>query len=296
MKTNRLVNLALALGIAVTAVGCSPVLSAEGATSAEPTPMPTVTAVRVEAESPEEVVRSFYDWYLDYTTGEDFKNPMVDGAYRSRVELAPEFVAEVDALVQHPDGIRFDPFVVAQDVPTDLTVGAAEISGDRATVLVETSFEGHVLSLDLVQVEGLWRISRIARAGQADTPQTVPAVPPDVFVQDFYAWYVDYLRSGSDGPRSPLQDGTYKETGYFTPAYIATLEEMLADEEGLRFDPVLCAQDIPDSFSVTAMHRGETGAMVLAVESNFEGHLIEVTLLAGEQGGWQIDSIRSLSK
>ncbi|MHB1296279.1 MAG: DUF3828 domain-containing protein [Anaerolineae bacterium] len=294
MRSHRLVNLALALGMAVTTAGCS-ALSAKAITPAEPTA--TVVTAAIEADAPEQVVQGFYGWYLEYAGGEEPKNPLVDGAYRERAELAPELIAEADALVESPEGIHFDPFLQAQDVPTEVSVGAAEIEGDSATVQVTTSFAGHLLDVDLVRMDGAWRIRHIARAEDAAAPQTQAAegVAADTFVNEFYAWYVGYLQSGSDGPRSPLRDGAYKEVGYFSPAYTARLEEILADED-LRADPILCAQDIPESLSVVDMHRGETGAMVLIVASSFEGHRIEVTLIEGGAKGWQIDDIRSVSK
>ena len=112
---------------------------------------------------PRQVVESFYTWYLDYTATDpetgDFKNPLVDGAYQGREELAPEMVARVDtALAQ---AVRADPFLCAQDLPTHISVTKEEVASDEALISVESSFEGHAFKVKLVQIDGQWKISEV---------------------------------------------------------------------------------------------------------------------------------------
>ncbi|MGI6207952.1 MAG: hypothetical protein ACOYEW_07025 [Anaerolineae bacterium] len=116
---------------------------------------------------PAETVEAFYAWYLDYigdpATGE-FRNPLADRAYRDSAYLAPEFIAEVDALLDSFEGGGYDPFLMAQDVPTEIHVGEAMVAGDMATVPVTTSFPGHSLEVTLAKgTDGVWQITDITR-------------------------------------------------------------------------------------------------------------------------------------
>jgi hypothetical protein len=60
-------------------------------------------------------VESFYNWYLDYSAA---GNAIVDGAHQAREELDPEMVTRIDAAMTQAGGLRTDPFLCAQDVPT----------------------------------------------------------------------------------------------------------------------------------------------------------------------------------
>lgn len=120
------------------------------------------------ALGPKETVQAYYDWYLDYVgdraTGE-FRNAMVDGAYRASPYLSSEFIAEVDALIAGFEGGGYDPFLMAQDVPTDINVGEAMIAEGTATVPVTTSFAGHSFEVTLEQAtDGTWLITAINRS------------------------------------------------------------------------------------------------------------------------------------
>jgi hypothetical protein len=114
---------------------------------------------------PAAVVREFYGWYLEYIgdRGTDgMRNPLVDGAYRTSPHLAPEFVREVDELIAGFEGGGFDPFLLAQDIPTEIKVGEAKITGRAALVPVTTSFAGHHITVTLEQVTaGTWQITAI---------------------------------------------------------------------------------------------------------------------------------------
>jgi hypothetical protein len=109
--------------------------------------------------APEEVVDSFYVWYLDYaqTTG----NPLVDGVYQGRPELAAAFILRVDAQLEQPDGAMADPFICAQDVPTSFSLSPPEIEGDRAMVTVETSFANHSFDVILQRENEQWQIESV---------------------------------------------------------------------------------------------------------------------------------------
>jgi hypothetical protein len=74
--------------------------------------------------TPAGTAKIFYDWYLGYIGdwAGDFHNPLVDRAYRDHPLLAESLEQEMDALLDAPDGIRYDPFLLAQDVPATFSV------------------------------------------------------------------------------------------------------------------------------------------------------------------------------
>jgi hypothetical protein len=110
--------------------------------------------------APAEVVTRFYRWCIGYPG-----NPVVDREYRNNPDLAPSFIDSVDAVVASMDGGGADPLLLAQDIPERFTVDEAEVSGDRATVIVNFYWGGsdHP-SRRLVELEatdGVWLITGI---------------------------------------------------------------------------------------------------------------------------------------
>ena len=109
--------------------------------------------------SPQEVVTKFYRWYIGYPG-----NPLVDREYRQSPYLAQSYIQEVDQVVE--GGFMADPVLLAQDIPESFTVGEADVSGDRASVVVSfywgknpTPAERRV---DLELVEGEWKITDVS--------------------------------------------------------------------------------------------------------------------------------------
>lgn len=224
-----------ALGLAVVLSGCSP---APESIAASPSDL-----------APEERVRSFYEWYLGYSG-----NPVTDGAYRSSEHLTGEFVQKVDEIIASFDRGGYDPFLCAQDVPESFTVGETSVSGDRAVVPVQTSFEGHAFTVVLLRIDGEWRISDVNCDGSGTSLKVtvnVTATPEEV-VQGFYNWYLGYIGDRSSGEvRNPLVAEAYRTSEYLAPSFIQQVDEiLLASSQKGGYDPFLCAQDIPESFAV----------------------------------------------
>jgi hypothetical protein len=111
------------------------------------------------AEPPEQVVETYYDWYLDYARGTG--NPLVDGAYRDSAYLTAGLVQKVDSLLDSFAGGGYDPFLCAQDIPESLTAEPVAGTATEASVLVRTSFEGHEFTVELVLVDGRWLIDDV---------------------------------------------------------------------------------------------------------------------------------------
>ena len=139
-KQFTLFVLTMALGLTIVLDRCSPAPASSEAMSV----------------APETVVESFYNWYLGYPG-----NPLVDGAYRSSEYLTTEFVRKADEIIASFDKGGYDPFLCAQDIPESFAVNEAVISGDEAGVVVHTSFEGHMFTVDLQRVDGQWKITDI---------------------------------------------------------------------------------------------------------------------------------------
>lgn len=236
----------------------------------------------------------FYTWYMDYASGPDRKNPLVDGAYRDREELAPELVQEVDLLLKDAQGPHVDPFLMAQDVPNMIKIDDVVVAGNQATVYLSTNLTSHELAVDLAQRGGAWLICSVSQPsvspGANDHMSSSALEKAVVATTAFYDWYLDYVRSGEEGPRSLLSDGAFTTCEYLSDAYIEQLAGQLAAGEGLHADPFLCAQDIPDSVQVVEATHAGPGVQV-KMASSFEGHTFDVFLRETEPGLWQIDGI-----
>jgi hypothetical protein len=99
-------------------------------------------------------------------------------------------------------------------------------------------------------------------------------------VQDFYDWYLSY-----DG--NPLVDHAYRNSQYLRPEMVAFLDGF--SQDGMGYDPVLCAQDKPASISATASQVTGGWASV-EVTTSFEGHGFSVELIQTD-GDWLIDKV-----
>jgi hypothetical protein len=109
---------------------------------------------------PTEVVTRFYRWCIGYPG-----NPVADREYRNNPDLAPSFIESVDVVVASGDGVGVDPLLLAQDIPERFTVDEAEISGDRATVIVNFYWGGNDHPsrrlVELQLTDGLWLITEV---------------------------------------------------------------------------------------------------------------------------------------
>ena len=116
---------------------------------------PTLYATNEQVTSqPDQVVEDFYASYLSYDG-----NPLVDHAYRSSKYLSPDMIAFLDEFTQ--DSMNYDPILCAQDKPSEMVTGLAQVAGGRASVEVTTSFENHAFSVELVQTNGDWLIEKV---------------------------------------------------------------------------------------------------------------------------------------
>jgi hypothetical protein len=108
------------------------------------------------AMTPEEVVEGFYNWYLEYPG-----NPMSDGAFKLSPFLDEALIAAKEEELSLFNMGGADVFLCAQDIPEKIYVQPAQIDGSRASVKVNSSFEGHSIEVELELREGEWKITRV---------------------------------------------------------------------------------------------------------------------------------------
>jgi hypothetical protein len=228
---------------------------------------------------PEQVVEEFYRWHLGYPG-----NSLVDRAYHDSEYLAPSFVREVDELLNSSDKGGFDPFLLAQDMPEEITVEDAVIDNGVAMVLTHQKFGGNPnlrdVTVELAPIAERWKITAIymaeiapqtvmfsssARLELAEQlgvdPQELDVEPvgdgylvmlsPRGVVQAFYGWYLAYIgERGSDAMRNPLVDRAYRDSDYLADSLIQEVDDLLNSFDKGGFDPFLLAQDIPERIVV----------------------------------------------
>jgi|GEM_PF-6347918 len=118
---------------------------------------------------PDEVVRAFYQWYIQYSgpTGQPPKASVLgDRAYRTSPYLTADFIGRVDQALAEMDksGGGVDLFLCAQNPPDDIDLYLTQEEGNRATTTIRT-FLGvrppRHLNVDMVRVDGRWQIDRV---------------------------------------------------------------------------------------------------------------------------------------
>lgn len=290
------------LVLAFLLAACSPGTELSQPDVAEPRAMPVQAVTRpvvtasAEVETPAEVVRSFYDWYLGYIgdrSEEDFRNPIQDEAYKDSPYLTADFVGQVEAAANGPAGLTHDPFLLAQDIPVRVEI-AEQPAGQMETTIVVLRYWGgnpepSPMTVHLVQQGERWLISGLDTAAEPAAAET-----PEEAARAFYEWYLAYISDPSEGNfRNPMVDRIYRESTHLTAGFVQAMDELLAGWEseygGFPHDPFLCAQNIPDEAGVESVFYGGEMAHVL-VATSFTDHYIALDVQ--EDGGvWQIDGI-----
>jgi hypothetical protein len=189
----------------------------------------------------------------------------------------------------------YDLFLCAQDTPGDLSTGKASVSGEEASVVVQEVWNPgtpHELVRDvevvLRWVDGRWKIADIPCPG-AETADPMPEGPipmtPEGAVTGFYSWYLWYAREVGN----PLVTGAYRSSEYLTPDLVQKMDKTIASFDRSGYDPFLCAQDLPESFTLDeAVVSGDEASLV--VHTSFADHAFGVEL---EQvnGRWAVSDV-----
>jgi len=273
-KQSTLLVLSIAVCLTVVLGRCSPIPASSEAMSI----------------TPEKVVGSFYNWYVSYPD-----NLLVDGAYRSSEYLTKEFTQKVDGIVAAFDKGGYDPFLCAQDKPGNFIVDKAFVSGEKASVIVHeiwnhgTQYElNHNVTVTLRMVDGQWKIADILcpRVGSAaQMPKRSEPMISSRVVASFYDWYIGYAQNVGN----PMVDKSYRSSEYLTEEFAQKVDGIIAYFDKGGYDPFLCAQDIPESFTLEeAIIFGDEASVF--VHTSFEGHKFTVDLQRVE-GEWKIADI-----
>lgn len=126
--------------------------------------------------------------------------------------------------------------------PPALWVEAEIVDDEQAYVLLQGSYPGYFLVVDLKNVGGTLKFWNV----------TCRSDPSDV-VKAFYAWYLDYIGDPAGRLRTSLVDEAHRDSQFLSESYIQPVDETLASfGNGGGFDPILRAQDIPQQIEVEA--------------------------------------------
>jgi hypothetical protein len=114
---------------------------------------------------------------------------------------------------------------------------------------------------------------------------------PDAVVENFYSDYLSYFEDPETGGfRDPLSARMYANRNYFTQELIDEIDGIVASfSEGGAYDPILCAQNIPETITFDTPYVG-AGSIMFMIEDNFEDHYFFVHL-EKESDGWKIGTI-----
>jgi hypothetical protein len=239
------------------------------------------------ARAPEDVVYDFYQWYVHYPG-----YPLVDQVYQGAgLFLTPGFIEQVSATVTSFDKGGYDPILLAQDVPTSVTIASATVDGGLAQVRLRSDLMGHELAVLLQRDGDIWRIAGVTRGGDEQTtgPVEVAETPEDA-IRAFYGWYLEYSRPTDGGAvKNPLVDEQYAASPYLTAALVERVRSIVASFDKGGYDPFLCAQDVPTAFTV-ARAEGDGARVQARVFTSFVGHSFDVSLVRGD-AGWQLDEV-----
>lgn len=243
---------------------------------------PRLTFVAAKSSHPEQVVRDYYRWYLDYVApdfGGDVHNPLVEHAYQISPFLTGDLINRIDGIVENGMEIHYDPFFCAQDVPAEIQVIASFQTDQQAAVVVETSFYQHIFTVDLVNSRGQWKIANV---DCGTSPSAVTAA--------FYGWYLDYLGDRELGDlKNPLVDQAYRSSQLLSGRLISAVDQALDGMETAGFDPFLMAQDIPTSYRVE-VGPGENSAFIYLTFGPDYEKILQVEMFE-ENGRLVIDRI-----
>lgn len=252
--------------------------------------------VAAEPADPVATTEAFYAWYLTYNDPEQGRNALVDGAYRESEHLSARWIGAVDAQLAQMEeeygGAGFDPFLMAQALPQEVSVEMWEADAAGACVVVHQLFGEtvHDLTVDLVLEDGAWKIDRI----REDSPMT-----PEGVTRLFLNEYIAQTRASMDGGEpNMLQSGAYRQHALLSPAFVAQVEAARAGNTAAGFDPFLLAQDVPHAISVgEPVIKGDAATVFVA--RYYAGNPQPTTMavdLVRQEGHWVINDIRPLAE
>lgn len=133
--------------------------------------------------------------------------------------------------------------------------------------------------------------SGCASTAMAKPIMTGDPLTPTQVTENFYRWYLEYsVRNAEGNFQNPLADRAYRNSEYLAQPLIEGIDSLIEEMEMGGYDPFLCAQDIPNEVHISDSYL-EGDAIVMVMESSFEGHQFEVEL-SPENESYLISGIR----
>lgn len=123
--------------------------------------------------------------------------------------------------------------------------------------------------------------------GDGRPGDNLSGIAPQHVIEGYYSWYLEYARETGN----PLVNRAYRTDDRVTPTFKQQVDDMAGQ---LVADPFLCAQDVPEAFSVGPAY-GSDGRAAAVVTTSFTGHSFLVNLLEVD-GRWQIDGVMCLRR
>ena len=130
-------------------------------------------------------------------------------------------------------------------------------------------------------------VASTACSGDVPVPAEVEAAPaepaPEEVIEAFMSWYAGYAGN-------PLADRILESSPVVHASLVEKVDAILASSDPrVGYDPILCAQDRPRSFSVEVMDRSVDSAAAV-VHTEFEGHEIYVGVTKVD-GQWKVADV-----
>lgn len=250
------------------------------------------SVVAQEADAPGEAITDFYNWYLNYFwSGDTFRSPLADGAYRDSEYLTQDFIERIDERLAEAGiaGLGYDLFLCAQDIPDRYEYEVIRVQPGELQVLLREYFgaqHANNLTLMLNNSADGWQIDDVV-CGDTFTPAGV--------TEDFYAWYLAQWQQAQDveTDSAPLTEDLDQEYPFLTISLRAIVDEAIANDAMGGDDPFVCAQEMPQSVWAYDVALTDNTTTVLA-QAFFPGNNIpqNVTVsLEAVNGQWTIAQI-----
>ncbi len=130
-------------------------------------------------------------------------------------------------------------------------------------------------------------VASTACSGDVPVPAEVEAAPaepgPEDVIEAFMSWYASYAGN-------PLADRILEGSPVVHASLVEKVDAILASSDPRAgYDPILCAQDRPRSFSVEVMDRSVDSAAAV-VHTEFEGHEVYVGVIKVD-GQWKVADV-----
>lgn len=108
--------------------------------------------------APQEVVEQFYNWYLSLDD-----SPMATEAYLESELVSDRFKELISSQLTSEQENQVDPFLLAQDQPTEFRVAESIIEGDTAAIKVVFTIgqQEFYRQVDLIKTNGIWQINQV---------------------------------------------------------------------------------------------------------------------------------------